>query len=168
MYHSLSHSFMMDVGLFPYFFLIVCSSVVTPVHVSLCIFVRGFLQQGVSNFLSVKTNTEMNCCIACCSKQVRSKWQGLWLTQPSCFFGLPVMSCHIILAEKFSSRTLSHRLFNIFMNQLLVLLNYRFGFCRSGLRLCVSDKYLGSTDALINKALVLSYLVQQPLATHGC
>ena len=48
------------------------------------------------------------------------------------------------------------------MNHLVILLNYSFysAGLACGLRLCVSNKYLGNTDALINKALVLCYPVQ--------
>ena len=55
------------------------SSMDIPVHVSLRTCVRGFLGQGFPNFLS-KSKTEKDFCMADCGKQMRGKWQGLWLS----------------------------------------------------------------------------------------
>lgn len=104
------------------------------VSISLCICVRDFLGHGFPNFLSVKTKTEKDFCMALCGKQMRSKWQGFWLTQPNChpegrkshYLSTPVISCRISSVEKFFSRALSFKLFNVYMNHHVILLSCRF------------------------------------------
>lgn len=127
-------------GLFLYFCLLQIVFQWTSLYMPHCESLGRFSRTGFPNIFICQNKTEKDFSMAHCGKQMRGKWQGLWLTQPSChpegwrshYLSTPVTSCHITPVEKFCSMAWSLKLCNVYVNHLMIKVKWKFWFCRSG------------------------------------